>query len=241
MVRKTSFAFGSMIFLLVLGVFAISAQEVQISPEVVDYVGDFVSKRGINPQEINNIQEVDFNNLPKEVNIENVGDHNLAIYEIDYDDEGINEKIFMITYSVEELRAQGDIIIAHDKRQFLDFGFDGVMNESGFLDTATGVETSLEKGYVMVRDGSITAVSTNLEVVQNNTGSIEIIVYKNGVAIGFGNTLDTTINGVKSDYDVQSKDTVTFEAGDVISVYVKAEGEIIWRDVITMVEITTIG
>lgn len=241
MVRKTSFAFGSMIFLLVLGVFAISAQEVQISPEVVDYVGDFVSKRGINPQEINNIQEVDFNNLPKEVNIENVGDHNLAIYEIDYDDEGINEKIFMITYSVEELRAQGDIIIAHDKRQFLDFGFDGVMNESGFLDTATGVETSLEKGYVMVRDGSITAVSTNMEVVQNNTGSIEIIVYKNGVAIGFGNTLDTTINGVKSDYDVQSKDTVTFEAGDVISVYVKAEGEIIWRDVITMVEITTIG
>jgi len=45
--------------------------------------------------------------------------------------------------------------------------------------------------------------------------------------------------GVVKDYDVLSYGTVGFEQGDVISVYVKSDGNILWKDVITMVEITT--
>ena len=260
--KKIFFGLGiSLFLLLILGFFVISAQnpalntsleqEVQatvdtvssgnLSTQVYEYVLNFVQKRGVVPSEISMVKEVDFDSLPKEVNIENVGDHNLAIYQIDFTENGVKDKVYVISYSVEKLRAQGDLIIAHDKRQFLNFGFSGTMTSSDFLKTATGVKGSLEKGYVMVRDGSITAVSTNIEVLQNNTGSLEIIVYRNGKPIGFGNTLSTDMLGVKKDYDVQSKGIVTFQAGDVISVYIKGEGNVIWSDVVTMVEITTVN
>ncbi len=213
------------------------AENSKVGEEVLDYVEEFVEKRGIEAEAINEVSEVSFDDLPKEVNIENVDDTNLAIYEIDYDEGTEEKKVFVITYSVETLKAQGDLIIAHDKRQFLQFGFDGEMT-GGFLETATGVEGSLEKGYVMMRPGSITAMSTNLEVVNEGIDSIEIIIYKNGEQIGFGNSLEGDL-GVKKDYDVQSNGVVTFEPGDVISVYADAQEEILWKDVITMIEITT--
>ncbi len=245
-----------MIVLLIVGVFVAAAdlESVDgikeavdrvsvgdISEEVFTYIETFVSKRDIEPTEISRISKVNFDDLPKEVNIENVGDHNLAIYQIDYSDSIKGEdKLFVITYSVEELKAQGDLIIAHDKRQFLNFGFSGEMVASGFLETATGVETNRSKGYVMVREGSITAISTNLEAVEG-TGEIRIIIYKNGKEIGFGNTITVDSVGVKEDYDVQSSGVVTFEAGDIISAYVSADDGLVWKDVITMVEITTVN
>ena len=246
------------IVLLVVGVFvAASDSEIvdsitensEVAQEVKGYVEDFVEKRGIKKEDINTVREVDFDSLPKEVNIENVGDTNLAIYEIDYDESsGEEKKVFVVTYSVEELKAQGDLIIAHDKRQFLNFGFSGEMAKSGFLETATGVEGSLEKGYVMMREGSITGMSTSLEVSaeapkegvpsSEGKGEIDIIIYKNGEQVGFGNTLNADL-GMRKDYDVQSNGVVTFEPGDAISVYVDAGDGLIWRDVITMMEITT--
>ncbi len=45
---------------------------------------------------------------------------------------------------------------------------------------------------------------------------------------------------LKKDYDVQSEDIVKFEAGDIISVSVEENGDVVWKDVITMVEIVTI-
>jgi len=92
----------------------------------------------------------------------------------------------------------------------------------------------------MMRSGSITGISTNLDVAKESAdGRIEIIIYKNGEAISFSNMIDASSVDTKKDYDVQSKDVVTFEAGDVISAYVKGEGDIAWEEVITMVEITT--
>ena len=246
--------FVPLFLVLLLGIFA-TAEEAGIStsPEIAEavsgvgegvgtevsgFVEDFVAKRGIQPSDIDKIESVDFDALPKEVNIENVGDHNLAVYEVDYNAEQGQEKIYVVAYSVEQLKSQGDIIVAQDKRNFLNFGHGGEMT-SGFLETATGVETSLEKGYVMPRDGSITAVSTNLEVVGSTEGNIEIVVYKNGEQISFGNTIDASGIGVKKDYDVQSKNVVAFEAGDVISVYAKGDSDVAWKDVVTIVEITT--
>lgn len=258
--RRIFFGLGVVMFLLIVIGLLVSAQldnetylgqeEVQdvvesvsegnISTQVYEYVSNFVQKRDVLPSEISFVREVDFDSLPKSVHIENVGEHNLAIYEISYEEDNKEDQIYVITYSVEELRDQGDLIVSHDKRQFLNFGFAGTMTKSGFLKTATEVETSLEKGYVMVRDGSITAVSTNIEVSGSNPGDIEIIVYRNGEPIGFGNIFSTESPGVKKDHNVQSKGIVSFKAGDVISVYLKANGtDIVWRDVITMVEITT--
>lgn len=216
----------------------VSAEDV--STQVYEYISDFVQKKEVLPSEISFVKKVDFDSLPESVHIENVGEHNLAIYEVSYEKNNQEDQVYVITYSVEELAEQGDLIIAHDKRQFLNFGFAGTRSNSGFLKTATEVETSLEKGYVMVRDGSITAVSTNLEVFKSNPGEIEIIVYRNGEPIGFGNIFSTGSPGIKKDHNIQSKDTVTFRAGDVISVYLRINGtDIVFGDVITMIEITT--
>ena len=123
----------------------------------------------------------------------------------------------------------------------LNFGFSGESNSSGFLETATGVGSSLEKGYVMVRGGSITGISTNLEIIYtNSSGQVDIIIYKNGKPVGFGNTISASSIGVKNDYDIQSENTITFSAGDVISMYIHVDKGIVWRDDTTMLEITTV-
>ncbi|MCX6749420.1 MAG: hypothetical protein NTW17_01595, partial [Candidatus Pacearchaeota archaeon] len=92
---------GVLIFLLVLavGAIVISAQTSdnvsetfsniisgKVGEDVLGYVQDFVSKRGIDAQDVQGVQQVDFNALPKEVNIENIDNSNLAIYEINYTD-----------------------------------------------------------------------------------------------------------------------------------------------------------
>ncbi|MCK9595786.1 hypothetical protein M0R19_01220 [Candidatus Pacearchaeota archaeon] len=235
------------ISLLIVSVIITAADNGEIVAEIQDklsdtayeYVENFAQEKGINPEEINNITEVDFNSLPKEVNIENVNDANLAIYQIDYNiSSEEQDKIFVITYAVEQLKSQGDLIISQDKREFLNFGFNREKNSSGFLETATGVEGSSEKGYVMMREGSITGISTNLEIIDGE-GNLEIIIYKNGEKISFGNTFVIDSAGIKEDYDIQSKDTISFEPGDTISLYVQSSEGIFWKDVTTLVEITT--
>lgn len=211
----------------------------QVSGDVQSYVEKFVEKKGVDTSQINNITQVDFNSLPKEVNIENVNDANLAIYQINYNQSSTKQdKVFVVTYSVDKLKSQGDLIVAQDKREFLNFGFNGEASQSEFMKTATGVDGGLDKGYVMMRSGSITGISTNLETLNGN-GNIEVVLYKNGEAIQFGNSFAIDSNGVKKDYDVQSKGTVLFEAGDVISAYVKSSDGISWKDATTLVEITT--
>ncbi|OGJ12435.1 hypothetical protein A3K82_02750 [Candidatus Pacearchaeota archaeon RBG_19FT_COMBO_34_9] len=211
----------------------------KISKEAYDYIENFIEKKGIGAESINSVTEVNFEDLPKEVSIENVNNANLAIYQIDYNKTTEQQdKVFVITYSVGKLESQGDLIISQDKREFLNFGFDGEMKESGFLETSTGVEGSLEKGYVMMRHGSIVGISTNLEVLEGN-GNIEIVIYRNGEQVQFGNSFVADLAGVKKDYDVQSKDTVSFEPGDVISLYAKSSDGIALKDVITLLEIIT--
>jgi len=208
---------------------------------VSEYVEEFVSKKGISPDKISEVSQVSFDDLPKEVNIENVNDNNLAIYEVDYNETlGDQKKMFVITYSVDKLRTQGDLIVSRDKRMFLNFGLNKEITSSEFLNTASGVEGSLDEGYIMMREGSITGISTVLDITQpSEQGQIEIIIYKNGNPIGFGNTFNSNTIGIKKDYDVQSNGVVSFEPGDVISAYVKVNGSL--KDVITLVEITTVN
>jgi len=217
----------------------INSSNPSLPTSVSNYVEDFVARKGVSPEKISNVSRVSFDDLPKEVNIENVNDNNLAIYQVDYNDTSAEQKkMFVITYSVDKLRAQGDLIVSHDKRMFLNFGLAKEISNSEFLNTASGVEGSLEKGYVMMRGGSITGISTALEITKlSESGQIEIVIYKNGEPIGFGNTISTSVAGIKKDYDVQSKGVVSFEPGDVISAYVNVDGSA--RDVITLVEITT--
>ena len=88
-----------------------------------------------------------------------------------------------------------------------------------------------------MRGGSITGISTNLEV-EEGEGKIEILIYKNEEQISFKNSFDVFSTGLKNDYDIQSNGVVKFKAGDTISVYVKNSEEITYSDVITLIELT---
>jgi hypothetical protein len=165
--------------------------------------------------------------------LKNIDTTNLAVYQVDY---GGDKPVFVITASGETIKASPPKTFAY--KMFLNFGASGEVSTPSFLTTANGVEGSLEKGYVMVRDGSITGLSTNLEVLSGE-GSVEVMVYVNGQPIGFRNTIYADSTGVKKDYDTQSFGVVNFQKGDVISAYVKTDGNIAIKDVINLIEIST--
>jgi len=203
-----------------------------------EFIINIAEQRGVNITNETNVTQVDFNDLPDQINLENIDNTNLGLYQVDI---GMGQPVYVLTMSdVTYTQTQNAIADIDLKRSYLNFGRDGKASNPEFLETATGTKGSLEKGYVMMRGGSITGISTNLEISRNKPdSSLEIIIYKNGEEIGFGNTLIATSKGVKTDYDIQSENTITFEAGDVISIYVETEDDIEWREVITIIEITT--
>ncbi len=198
-------------------------------PEAVE---DVIKKKNLKTEDIESVTSVDYEDLPEQIEIESIDDTNLEIYEVDVN----SEKLFVLTFGGETVKAPEPVL----QRQFLSFGVSGEMSEDGFLESASGVEMDSNRGYVMMREGSITGISTNLDVMNSaSSGRIEIVIYKNGKEINFGNEVSASSEGVQKDYDIQSINVVTFEAGDVISVYADAHEEIVWKDVITMIEITT--
>lgn len=232
MKKKFMFLVLGMILLIASGVFALAGE---LSPELQGYVTSLAEQGEIASEDIVDVSKVDFNNLPNEIKLENIDidQTSLAIYQINITG---NEPVYVITVSDETFKKTLETVDL--KRSYLNFGFSGISSGNKFLKTATGVETSREKGYIMMRSGSITGISTNLEIGKNG-GKIEIIIGKNGEPLGFGNTLSATSSGIKTDYDVLSEGTLTFEAGDVISAYLNATEDVAWKDVITMIEITT--
>jgi hypothetical protein len=218
------------VFLTVSGVLA---ESIGLSDDVKNIINNVVEKQGINSSDIKSVEQVGFDALPPQVDLKNIDTTNLAVYQVDY---GGDRPVFVITASGETIKASAPKTFAY--KMFLDFGINGNVNAPSFLNTANGVEGNFEKGYVMVRDGSITGLSTNLEVL-SGTGSVEIVIYINGQPIGFRNTIYADSKGVKKDYDTQSFGVVNFQKGDVISVYVKTDGDIAVKDIINLVEIST--
>ena len=104
---------------------------------------------------------------------------------------------------------------------------------------ANGIHSNTEKGYVMIREGSITGISTNMEITKpSDDEEVEIVIYKNGKEVGFRNILDASSSGTKIDYDAQSKGIVNFKAGDIISAYLNSKNNTSLADITTTIEIT---
>jgi hypothetical protein len=179
------------------------------------------------------ITEINLGDLPPEINFQDIADSSIALYQVEISGD---KPTFVLT-AKDTAEFQEPISVSADIKQLLHFGFNGEMLTQGFLKTATGV-SSEEKGYVMMRSGSITGISTILEISETSSGKIEIIIYKNGEPIGFRNTLNAISSGIQKDYDLQSKNIVTFNPGDIISISVKTSENIPLKDIITMVEIT---
>lgn len=218
------------VFMLASGVFA---QSLGLSGKAREVVDEIVENQGIDKDKIKSVEQVEFDKLPEQVDLKNIDTTNLAVYEVDY---GGDTPVFVITASEQLLEAQADSTIY--KRMLLTYGIKGQVDQSTFLNTGTGIEASLEQGYVMMREGSITGLSTSLEVL-SGSGEVEIIVYINGVPAGFRNTIAADSLGVKKDYDTQSIGIVKFQKGDVISTYIIKSGDVVVKDIINLVEIST--
>ena len=226
--NKVIVSFVMIVMILTAGVFADSR-------DVKEDIKDFVKKdKGVTIVD-EDIKEVNFTDLPDAVDIEKIENTSIVIYEVNY---SATKPLFVITSSGKMFESE-PVAPTCDTRLLLQFGFGGTAKKSDFLNMANGVQGSLEKGYVMLRGGSITGISTNLEIIDSvKNEEVEIIIYKNGEEVGFRNILDASSSEVRVDYDVQSKGIVNFRAGDVISVYVNSGKGVAWNDVTTTIEIT---
>jgi hypothetical protein len=225
--------FGIAFVLIFIMASSVFAETVGLSDNVKNIVNNIVEKQGIDKNDIQSVEQVSLDNLPSQVDLKNIDTTNLAVYEVDY---GGDKPVFVLTASGSTPATSAPAPQIY--RNLLNFGKSGEVSESTFLNTATGVEGSLEKGYVMMREGSITGLSTNLEVLSGE-GTVEVVVYVNGEPAGFRNTIAADSTGVKKDYDTQSLGIVKFDKGDVVSVYLKTEGNVIVKDIINLVEIST--
>ena len=210
--------------------------EDQVAQNAQEYVENFVKQEGISASEINQVDQVDLNNLPKDVEIENVDDTNLAIYKIAY--ENFAKELFVITYSTDELVSYKNLIFKQEERQLLNFGISEATTDT-FLETSSGVSSGISKGYIAMRDGSVTGLSTSLNVESESNNRIEIIIYINEEPFYFRNMLDASKTGKKTAFNLQSKNIITFQAGDTISIYASGINGATIKDIITSLEITT--
>jgi len=138
-----------------------------------------------------------------------------------------------VTYSTNQLEKKTQDV---KNIQYLSFGFSGSSNSSTYLETSNGVPTDGDNGYVMMRSGSITGVSTSIKL-SDEAGDVSIKVYKNGKDTLLSNMISSEDKN-KVDYDLQSEDVVNFLPGDVISVYVDNPSQLNFADATTLVEIT---
>jgi len=224
--------------IVVLLVGSVVAQNIPLSKDTTDFVKNIAVKKGVSQNSIKNVEKVDFNKLPKEINIKNIDENNLAMYKVNVEDANSTNgtrPVYVITASETAFKKQ---IKNFANKMLLNFGMPGNIENSSFLLSGAGVQGSYEKGYVMVRSGSITGISTSLDVKNpSEKGIAEIILYKNGVAVGFRNTLETNSIGPKVDYDSVKENTINFEKGDVISAKVLLSNGTQVEDVNTLLEI----
>ncbi len=218
------------ILFLGAGVFA---ESLRISGETEGFVRDVAVSKGVPAENIREVKELNLNDLPEEIKLENIDETNLALYQVNL--EGEERPVYVITASETKLKK---MIMKFTNKMFLSFGYSGELYDSSYLKSATGVLGNLDKGYVMIREGSLTGISTNLEVI-DGSGAIEVMIYKNGELMGFRNTFYIEENGVYTDYDTLSDNLLTFYPGDIISLYAELNGNLKVKDINTLLEIST--
>lgn len=231
--KKEVAIFLILIIIISAGAFAQSISEEILGKEVSDYIKNIASNKGIDNSQIKGIKKIDSNKLPDQIDIKHIDKNNVGIYEVNYTSQNDSRQLFIVTYSTDNLVAKTD----SKNVQYFSFGISGNNSESTYLETSVGVKTSEEVGYVMIRSGSITGISTSLEIYDGK-GSVEIKVYKNGKDTGFSNLISSK-DKKKIDYDAQSEGILEYVPGDVISVYVYQNGKLNWGNVVTSVETTS--
>jgi hypothetical protein len=228
--KKEVSVFLILLVLVSAGAFA----QTSVTSDINNYVKGFIEKGGLNGSSVDQITEIDQSSLPDDVEIKEVDKNKVGIYEVNYTgDSGDKESVYVVTYSTPKLKQKAET----KNVQIVVFGSSTSNNESKFLDSSTGVQTGENAGYVMLHSGSLTGISSSSGILEGD-GQIVIKIYKNGEDTGFENLISSE-DDKKIDYDLQSEGAVSYDAGDIISVYVEQQGNLKWGNVITSVEITS--
>lgn len=231
--KKEVFLVFVLFFLVSAGVLAQSSTG--LGESVEEFVKDFVGDTGLtNEENIRDIRQINQSDLPDDVEIKDIDENKIGIFEVYYVDENTTKSVFVVTYATNDFKKK-EIAITKNI-QYLNFGFAGSSDEDSFLESSTGVSLNEGKGYVMLRSGSITGISTSLDLT--GEGKVFVSVYKNGVNTGFHNLISSEDNG-KIDYDLQSEHIVNYIPGDVLSVKMESSGGVEWGQVVTIMETTS--
>tara|TARA_Y100000310_G_scaffold345731_1_gene468969 strand:+ start:3914 stop:4615 length:702 start_codon:yes stop_codon:yes gene_type:complete len=228
------------LLLVLVGLFIFTAGVLAQETGVVDsvkeeFIEEFVEDSDfVREGEVDSVSQVNQSELPEDIQIQDIEENNVGIFEVNFteSESGEEKKVFVVTYATNDFRKKEVSVTKNIQSLF--FGMSDEQVVSSYLETANGVLTE-GSGYVMMREGSVTGISTSLEI--SGRGKLFIRVYKNGEDTGFHNLITT--NEGKIDFDLQSEDIVKYGSGDVISVYVQQSGSVSWGDVITMVETTS--
>jgi hypothetical protein len=257
----------SVIFILLLSILITAEKDdlEKIRDKIASSVSDkadkiiwkLVEKKGIDIENITNVTEINFENLPSGIKIGNAENSSISFYQITFEDAKKLNKVFVVSYSPGGLRLETPFVsqnitfpstgtneTSHNAPDFLEFEFKGEMNRTGFLESVTGIEGSIDKGYIMIEKGNIVNVSTNLEVYEGE-GIIGITLYKNGEPTDLTNSFPIDPGKLITNpetksyfiYEILSGGNVSFKKGDIISVYVTLSDGVVLKSITTTVQI----
>jgi hypothetical protein len=231
---KKSLGIIFVLFILVsAGAFAqeVAQVSVEVSEDVSNYIDEFLEKGGVAKEQTKEIKQIDQEDLPDKVDIKEINENKIGIYSVNYTQDNAPKNVYVVTYSTNKFKKTPSL----KNVQYFNFGYADSSNVASYLDSSTGVATGADRGYVMMRPGSITGLSSSLDL--SGEGYVLIKVYINGEDTGFENRISTN-EGQKKDYDLQSEEIIEYVPGDVLSVYVQTSGNVTWSNVISMVETT---
>lgn len=220
-----------------------------------------IEQKGIDAGSITDIVKVNIEDTPPEVKIKNVGDANIALYQVDFNQLGKPNKVFVIGYSTEAVKGENysqaptpNITIPSNQTpgtipqqrlpKFLNFNSAGEMGKTGFLDSVAGTTGGITHGYIMPASGTVVNVTTNLEVYEEE-GNIKVTLYKNGIptsltnsfAVGHGKLITNPNTKSYFVYTIKPRGTLSFRRGDVLSVYVSLSDGVVLKKINSFVQI----
>jgi hypothetical protein len=240
--KKKLFAI-SIIFILLFSVLIVAATtglgklkvkiDSTISEKITPALTKLVELEGIDAGSITSVDKVNFENVPSEINIQDVQDSNFGFYQIGLD-QPEKPNLFVVSFlpggltkptGIGTTPSQSTTPIPQRIPDLLEFASSKEITSSGFLENTDGTTG----GYSMIVDGNIKKMSTYLEIYQESEGkSVSITLYKNGAPTSISDSFIVDPNklilspGVRSYfvYDFETKGNVDFKKDDVISVYV---------------------
>ncbi len=191
------------IFSLIAFIFIFGIVSAGIASEEESYLNSLAKKQGV--VDVDNIIKLNSSVLPEYIEVGDIKDNNVGIYNLKYNDSGKERDLFVLTYS--SFKMPSEPAGFYDSWQY-SFGF--------------GKGDVLESKYIVLDDGYITGLAS---VANMSGGEARVYIYKNGIALNFFNELSGS--GILMDYDFQSSGLISVNKGDLLEFYVDVNGGVL--------------